>query len=87
LFKQNDEAKRRRSTKSIVVGKAKVMSYEDIEKAQAKRAKEAVKDNAAVKGKRSRKRKNSTQEVANVTTMQSAMENKQIGIQTIENKN
>jgi hypothetical protein len=34
----------------------KVMSYEDIEKAQAKRAaKEAVKDNAAVKGKRGRK--------------------------------
>jgi hypothetical protein len=41
------------------------MSYEDIEKAQAKRAaKETVKDNAAVKGKRSRKRKNSTPKVA-----------------------
>jgi uncharacterized protein YicC (UPF0701 family) len=32
LFKQNNEAKRRRSAKSTVVGKAKVMSYEDIER-------------------------------------------------------
>jgi hypothetical protein len=38
LFKQNNEAKRRRSTKSIVVGKVKVMSYEDIEEARGKRA-------------------------------------------------
>lgn len=38
LFKQNSEAKVRRSTKSIVVGKAKVMSYEDIEKERANRA-------------------------------------------------
>jgi hypothetical protein len=45
LFKQNDEAKRRRSTKSTVVGKAKVISYEDIKKAQAKRAaNKAIKD-------------------------------------------
>jgi hypothetical protein len=33
LIKQNDEAKRRRSTKLTVVGNAKVMSYEDIEEA------------------------------------------------------
>jgi hypothetical protein len=38
LFKQNNEAKHRRSVKSTVVGKAKVMSYEDIEEARAKRA-------------------------------------------------
>jgi len=31
LFKQNNEAKVRRSTKSTTVGRAKVMSYEDIE--------------------------------------------------------
>ena len=43
LFKQNNEAKVRRSTKSTVVGKAKVMSYEDSEDARAKRtAKEAT---------------------------------------------
>ena len=59
LFKQNDEAKRRKSTKSTVVGKAKVMSYEDIVEAQGKRAaKEAAKEAAAAKGKLGRKRKN-----------------------------
>jgi hypothetical protein len=34
----NNEAKVRRSTKSVVIRKAKVMSYEDIEEARAKRA-------------------------------------------------
>ena len=32
LTRMNNEAKVRRSTKSVVLGKAKVMSYEDIEK-------------------------------------------------------
>jgi hypothetical protein len=52
----NNEAKTRRSTKSVVLGKgkAKVMSYEDIEEARAKRAeKDAIKGT----GKRGRKRK------------------------------
>ena len=41
------------STRSVVLGKAKVMSYEDIEGARAKRAtKEVIKD----KGKSGRKR-------------------------------
>lgn len=31
LIEQNNEAKRRRSTKSTVLGRAKVMSYEDLE--------------------------------------------------------
>jgi hypothetical protein len=58
LFKQNDKAKRRKSTKSTVVGKAKVMSYEDIVEAQGKRtAKEAARETAAALGKRDRKRK------------------------------
>jgi hypothetical protein len=53
----NNEAKVRRSTKSLVLGKAKVMSYEDLEEARAKRAdKEAAKE-AKGKGKRGRKRK------------------------------
>jgi hypothetical protein len=57
LFKQNDEAKRRQSTKSTVLGKAKVISYEDIEEARGKRAaKEAAKEAAAASGKRGRKR-------------------------------
>lgn len=33
LFKQNNEAKCRQSTRSIVVGKAKIISYEDIKAA------------------------------------------------------
>lgn len=58
----NNEAKVRRSTKSIVLrkGKAKVMSFEDIEVARAARAaKEVIKD----KGKRGRKRKSAALEV------------------------
>ena len=54
LTRINNEAKVRRSTKSIVLGKAKVMSYEDIEKARAKRA---AKEDIKGKGKRGRKRK------------------------------
>ncbi|KAH7012383.1 hypothetical protein B0J12DRAFT_790868 [Macrophomina phaseolina] len=58
LLQENRESKRRKSTKSTMVGKAKVMSYGDIVEAQAKRAAEdAVKEVAAAKGKRGRKRK------------------------------
>lgn len=58
----NNEAKVRRLTKSLVLGKAKVMSYEDLEEARAKRAdKEAVKE-AKGKGKRGRKRKSAALE-------------------------
>ncbi|RYP66649.1 hypothetical protein DL770_008758 [Monosporascus sp. CRB-9-2] len=54
LISMNNEAKVRRSTRSIVLGKAKVMSFEDIEVARAARAaKEVIKG----KGKRGRKRK------------------------------
>ena len=50
LSKTNNEAKVRRSTRSVVLGKAKVMSYEDLEEA---RAKCATKEKAtAGKGKR-----------------------------------
>ena len=56
LFEQNNESNFRQSTRSTVVGKAKVMSYEDIIEAQAKRdGKEAV----PAKGIRGRKRKSS----------------------------
>jgi len=62
LKKINNEAKVRRSTKSIVLGKAKVMSYEDLEEARAKRAaKDAAK--AKGKGKRGRKSKSAVPEV------------------------
>jgi hypothetical protein len=60
LTRMNNEAKVRRNTKSVVLGKAKVMSYEDIEEARAKRAaKEVIKG----KGKRGRKRKSAALEV------------------------
>jgi hypothetical protein len=55
----NNEAKIRRSAKSAVLGKAKVMSYEDIEEERAKRAaKEVITD----KRKGGRKRKSAAQE-------------------------
>jgi hypothetical protein len=42
LFEQNNESRSRVSTRSTVIGKAKIMSYEDIVEAQRKRdAKEA----------------------------------------------
>ena len=55
LSRMNNEAKVRRSTKPVVLGKAKVMSYEDIEEARAKRA--AKEEATAGKGKRGWKRK------------------------------
>jgi len=55
LSKINNEAKVRRSTRSVVLGKAKVMSYEDLEEARWKRA--AKEKATAGKGKRGRKRK------------------------------
>lgn len=58
LSKINNEAKVRRSTRSVVLGKAKVMSYENLEEARAKRA---AKEKATVgKGKRGLKRKSPT---------------------------
>jgi hypothetical protein len=59
LHRMNNEAKVRRSTRSVVLGKAKVMSFEDIEEARAKRAtKEVIKG----KGQRGRKRKSAALE-------------------------
>src|SRR6266498_4672551 len=59
LTKINNEAKVRRSTKSLVLGTAKVMSFEDIEVARAARA---AKDVVKGKGKRGRKRKSAALE-------------------------
>ncbi|KAF4631691.1 hypothetical protein G7Y89_g6442 [Cudoniella acicularis] len=59
LTRMNNEAKVRRSTRSIVLGKAKVISFKDIEVARAARAaKEVIKG----KGKRGRKRKSTAVE-------------------------
>ena len=59
LTRMNNEAKVRRSTQLIVLGKARVMSLEDIEAARAARA---VKDAIKGKGKRGRKRKSAALE-------------------------
>ena len=56
----NNKAKVRRSTKSLVLGKAKVMSYEDLEEARAKRTKKEAAKEAKGKGRRSRKCKSAT---------------------------
>jgi hypothetical protein len=57
LFEQNNESNCRQSTRSTLAGKAKVMSYESIFEAQAKRdAKEA---SVVKKGRRGLKRRSS----------------------------
>jgi predicted flap endonuclease-1-like 5' DNA nuclease len=60
LSKINNEAKVRRSTRSVVLGKAKVISYKNFKEARAKRA--AKKKATAGKKNRGRKRKNSAPE-------------------------
>jgi hypothetical protein len=57
LSKLSKEAKVRRSTRSVVLGKARVMSYEDLEEARKKRAEKENAIAATGKGKRGRKRK------------------------------
>ncbi|EOA82623.1 uncharacterized protein SETTUDRAFT_48320, partial [Exserohilum turcica Et28A] len=64
LLQINREAKTRRSTKSVVLGKAKVMSFQDLEEARAKRA--AKEQALAGKPKRGRKRKSDALEGSTV---------------------
>ncbi len=59
LFRINNKAKVRQSTRSIVLGKAKVVSFEDIEVARAARA---AKDVIIGKGKRDQKHKSTALE-------------------------
>lgn len=65
LQKINNEGGTRRSTRAIVLGTAKVMSWEDLEEAKAKRAEQKEKE--ARKGKRAArsKRKNKSPKVRN----------------------
>jgi hypothetical protein len=59
LIRMNNKAKVRRSTRSVVLGKAKVMSFEDIKVAQVVHAaKEVIKG----KGKRGQKCKSAALE-------------------------
>jgi hypothetical protein len=52
LYNINNEAKVRRSTRSLIIGKAKVMKWEDLERVRAERA--AKDQAAAMKGKAKR---------------------------------
>ena len=62
----NNEGKVRRSTKSLVLGKAKAISYKEVEEARAKRAaKNAAK--AKGKGKRGQKLKSAALEAEEAT--------------------
>jgi hypothetical protein len=66
LLTINNEAKVRRSTKSLVLakgkGEGKVMSYEDLVEARAKRVEKEAAQEAKGKSRRGRKRKSSTLE-------------------------
>jgi hypothetical protein len=62
LFEQNNERNTRKSIKATTVGKAKVLSYEDIVEAQKQRdTKEANADKLLKRGRGWPKRKSTTQ--------------------------
>ena len=63
----NNEVKVRRSIKSLILEKTKVMSYEDLEEARAKRAEKEAANEAKGKGKRDRKCKSATPEADEAT--------------------
>jgi hypothetical protein len=63
----NNEAKVRRSTKALVLGTAKVMSYGDLEAAREKRAEKDAAKEAKGKGKRGWKCKSATLEADEAT--------------------
>jgi hypothetical protein len=65
LLEANNEAKPRRSTKSIVLSKAKVMSSEDLVEARIKRADKEANKFAKKKRTRGRKRKDIALEIHN----------------------
>lgn len=68
LLEQNNEKKQRQSVRSTVVGKAKVMSYEDIVEARNKR--EMREKNKAERSKRRLKDKSSARQVHRMDAVQ-----------------
>ncbi|KAK3064666.1 hypothetical protein LTS18_005093 [Coniosporium uncinatum] len=62
LSKMNNEATVRRKIKSNILGNARVMSFEDIETARARRAMKDAANEVKGKGKRGRKRKSAAPE-------------------------
>ena len=55
LAKINSEAKVRRSAKSKIIGTARVMSYEDLEKARAERAAKEIEKAATIEARKAKK--------------------------------
>lgn len=72
LLKANNEAQSRRSTKSLVLGKAKVMSFEDLEEARKKRAENEV-NRVAKKRTRGRERKDGSPKARGPETITGAV--------------
>jgi hypothetical protein len=68
LTKMNNEAKTRRSTKSAILGKARVMTFEDLEAARTKRAEKEAAKEAKGKAKSGRKPKSVPAETRKATT-------------------
>lgn len=62
LLKVNNEAKVRRSTKPLILGRAKVIGYDELKEAREKRAEAEVATKAKGKRKRGRKRTNAALE-------------------------
>ena len=62
LIRINNESKVRWSTTSVVLGKVKVMSYEDLKEVRAKRAEKEAAKEAKGKGKHGRKPKSAAPE-------------------------
>jgi hypothetical protein len=62
LLKINDEAKVRRSTKPLILRRAKVMGYDELNEAREKRAETEAATKAKGKGNRGRKRTNAAPE-------------------------
>ncbi|TVY38216.1 hypothetical protein LSUB1_G004229 [Lachnellula subtilissima] len=74
LLTINNKAKVRRSIRSLVLGKAKVISWTDLEEARAKRVKKDTTQAAKGKGKRGRKRKSGTLEAEEDTAEEDTVE-------------
>ncbi|TGO17915.1 hypothetical protein BPAE_0404g00060 [Botrytis paeoniae] len=89
LITINNEAKVRRSMRLLVLGKAKVMSYEDLEDARAKHAIKESTQAAKNKGKRGRKCKSGTPEIdeADVDTIRNIRKHKSVAQNPFESGN
>ena len=85
LSKINNEAKVRRS-RSVVLGKAKVMSYEDLEEARAKRAAKEKATASKGKGKRGHKCKSPALDIKVKIEVEANSQEEEAGLLVLKNK-